>query len=80
MGVVSSVDVLGEIEPVEDISTLDPRIYGIIVSHGFKRGLLLPSLEGMDTVTDQIQIACHKAGIQEGEKIKIERFKVIRHG
>lgn len=76
---VISVDVLGEIEPVEDISTLDPRIYGIIVSHGSKRGLLLPSLEGVDTVTDQIQIACHKAGIHEGEKIKIERFKVIRH-
>lgn len=42
-------------------------------------GLLLPDLEGVDTVTDQIQIACHKAGIHEGEKIKIERFKVIRH-
>lgn len=76
---IISVDVLGEIEPVEDISTLDPRIYGIIVSHGSKRGLLLPDLEGVDTVTDQIQIACHKAGIHEGEKIKIERFKVIRH-
>ena len=76
---VISVDVLGEIEPVEDISTLDPHIYGIIVSHGSKRGLLLPSLEGVDTVTDQIQIACHKAGIHEGEKIKIERFRVIRH-
>lgn len=76
---IISVDVLGEIEPVEDISTLDPRIYGIIVSYGSKRGLLLPDLEGVDTVTDQIQIACHKAGIHEGEKIKIERFKVIRH-
>ena len=76
---IISVDVLGEIEPVEDISTLDPHIYGIIVSHGSKRGLLLPDLEGVDTVTDQIQIACHKAGIHEGEKIKIERFKVIRH-
>lgn len=76
---VISVDVLGEIEPVEDISTLDPHIYGIIVSHGSKRGLLLPDLKGVDTVTDQIQIACHKAGIHEGEKIKIERFKVIRH-
>lgn len=77
---IISVDVLGELELVEDISTLDPRIYGIIVSHGSKRGLLLPDLEGVDTVTDQIQIACHKAGIHEGEKIKIERFKVIRHG
>ena len=76
---IISVDILGEIEQVEDISTLDPRIYGIIVSHGSKRGLLLPDLEGVDTVTDQIQIACHKAGIHEGEKIKIERFKVIRH-
>lgn len=52
----------------------------LLVSHGSKRGLLLPSLEGVDTVTDQIQIACHKAGIHEGEKIKIERFRVIRHG
>ena len=77
--ILAPVDILGEIEQVEDISTLDPRIYGIIVSHGSKRGLLLPDLEGVDTVTDQIQIACHKAGIHEGEKIKIERFKVIRH-
>ena len=64
---IISVDILGEIEQVEDISTLDPHIYGIIVSHGSKRGLLLPDLEGVDTVTDQIQIACHKAGIHEGQ-------------
>jgi len=58
-----SVDILSAPEEVKDISELDPKKYGIIVSHGYKKGLLLPDLEGVDTVEQQIDIARQKAGI-----------------
>lgn len=74
-----SVDVLGIPEPVESLIQLDPKRYGVIVSHGWKRGLLLPNLEGVDTVSDQIAIAKRKAGIAPDEDAKIERFEVVRH-
>lgn len=74
-----SVDVLGEPEPVDDLVELDPKRYGVIATHGWRRGLLLPDLEGVDTVMDQIAIAKHKAGIAPGEDAKLERFEVVRH-
>lgn len=74
-----SVDVLGKSEPVEDISMLDPREYGIIVTEGYKRGLLLPNLKGIDTIRDQIDIALNKAGIAQDANYTIERFRVVRH-
>lgn len=74
-----SVDVLGEAEEIEGPELLDVRRYGVIVSSGFRKGLLLPNLEGVDTVEEQIAIARQKAGIQEGEEIRLERFEVIRH-
>ena len=58
---------------------LDPKEYGIIVTQGDKRGLLLPDLEGVDTVDEQIQIACDKAGINPNGDYEIERFKVTRY-
>lgn len=76
---VYSVDVLGKPEPVKDTSELDPVRYGVIVSHGFRRGLLLPNLEGVDTVEDQLSIALQKAGIAASSPYSIERFEVIRH-
>ncbi|CRZ35656.1 uncharacterized protein (TIGR00296 family)/AmmeMemoRadiSam system protein A/AmmeMemoRadiSam system protein B [Herbinix hemicellulosilytica] len=74
-----SVDVLSEPEPVLSIDELDVKRYGVIVSSGRKRGLLLPNLEGVDTVEKQISIAKKKAGIKDNEEIKIERFEVVRH-
>lgn len=74
-----SVDVLGEVEPVKDVSELDPQRYGVIVSCGRRRGLLLPDLEGVDTVEEQIDIARRKGGIGEEEPLKLERFEVVRH-
>ncbi|MGX8680013.1 MAG: AmmeMemoRadiSam system protein A [bacterium] len=74
-----SVDVLGEVEPVSDISELDVKRYGVIVSAGRKRGLLLPDLEGVDTVEDQIEIARQKAHINENVPLTLERFEVVRH-
>lgn len=74
-----SVDVLGEPERVFDIKALDVRKYGVIVENGGRRGLLLPDLEGVDTVEEQIAIAKRKAGIRPDEKVVLFRFEVIRH-
>lgn len=73
-----SVDVLSE--PTKaSIDELDPKIYGIIVTQGRKRGLLLPDLEGVDTIAKQITIACNKAGIDPNKHFEIEKFTVERH-
>jgi len=74
-----SVDVLTAPEEVKDISQLDPKKYGVIVSSGYKKGLLLPDLEGVDTVEYQIEIAKRKAGIYPDEKVKLYRFEVKRY-
>ena len=74
-----TVDVLGAPEPIESPEQLDPRRYGVIVSCGRKRGLLLPDLEGVDTVEEQISIARRKGGIGENEPYGLERFEVVRH-
>jgi len=73
-----SVDILTRPEPVTDINQLDPREYGVIVECGWKKGLLLPDLEGVDSVEEQIAICRLKAGISAGEPIKLYRFQVRR--
>ncbi len=74
-----TVDVLTSPEPVKDKSDLDPRIYGVIVQTGGRRGLLLPDLEGVDTVDFQISIAMQKAGIPPGTPVNLFRFEVKRY-
>jgi len=74
-----SVDVLGEPEPVKSMEDLDPKVYGVIVRSGPRKGVLLPDLEGIDTVEEQVSIAKQKAGIAPGEDVEIERFKVVRY-
>lgn len=74
-----NVDVLGAPEDIESEKELDVKRYGVIVTSGRKRGLLLPDLDGVDTVGQQISIAMQKAGIRKGEKIRLQRFEVIRH-
>lgn len=78
---VYDVDVLGEPEPVRDRTELDPARYGVIVSTpDGRRGLLLPALDGVDTVEEQLRIAARKGGIALGEKdVRLERFEVVRH-
>ena len=74
-----SVDVLKPAEPVTDIRQLDPKRYGVIVECGSRRGLLLPDLEGVDTVEQQIEIARRKAFIRPDEPYKLYRFEVVRY-
>jgi AMMECR1 domain-containing protein len=74
-----SVDVLTSPEPVISEEQLDPKIYGVIVESGGRRGLLLPDLEGVDTVEQQIAICRQKAGIFPDEPVKLYRFQVKRY-
>jgi len=92
-----TVYILSYPEPVNDLKTLDPKKFGIIVKTGpftfpnkkevvfdgvvpYKTGLLLPDLEGVDTVEKQISIACQKGRIDsQKEKIFIYRFTVEKH-
>ncbi|NLX64298.1 MAG: AmmeMemoRadiSam system protein A [Clostridiaceae bacterium] len=76
---VYSVDVLEEPEPINSIDELDVKRYGVIVTSGYKRGLLLPDLESIETPAQQVEIALSKAGISKGEKYSLERFEVVRH-
>ena len=74
-----NVDVLSVPERISGMDELDVKRYGVIVSSGSRRGLLLPDLEGVDTVEDQVGIARKKGGIREGEPVTLERFEVVRH-
>lgn len=80
-GLDVSVDVLGEPEPVSDLSELDPKRYGIIVrTEDGRQALLLPDLEGVDTVEEQLAITCRKGGIDpRRDRYAIQRFEVVRH-
>ena len=73
------VDRLYPAEPVMDLNDLDVIKYGVIVEKGFRRGLLLPNLEGVDTVEEQVSIAARKAGLTSLEGISLFRFEVERH-
>jgi len=77
--IVVSVDILSQPVECENLDELDPKAYGVIVESGYKRGLLLPDLDGVDTVEKQIEIAKRKAGIGIHEQVKVYRFEVNRY-
>ncbi|MCB9685555.1 MAG: AmmeMemoRadiSam system protein A [Alphaproteobacteria bacterium] len=70
------VSVLGPHEPVTDLESLDPRRYGVVISDGRRRAVLLPDLPGIDTVEQQLSIARRKAGISPDAPIRVDRFEV----
>jgi AmmeMemoRadiSam system protein A len=74
-----SIDVLSQPEPVASTEQLDPKRYGVIVEAGWRKGLLLPDLEGVDTVEQQINICRLKAGIDPDEPLRLYRFEVKRY-
>jgi AmmeMemoRadiSam system protein A len=73
------VDILSPPEPIGGMDELDVERYGVIVSSSGRRGLLLPNLDGVDTVEQQVAIARQKGGIREDEAFTLERFEVVRH-
>jgi len=67
-------------EKVLDIAELDPKKFGIIVKAGKRSGLLLPDLEGVNTVAEQIAICCQKGGIMlKQDDIEIYKFTVEKY-
>jgi AmmeMemoRadiSam system protein A len=76
---VYSVDVLGAPESAASMDDLDAKRYGVIVTKGIQRGLLLPNLDGVDTPEQQVDIALQKAGIPRSAPYTMERFEVVRH-
>lgn len=75
-----SVDILSSPEPVKSLDELDPKKYGIIVVKGWQRGLLLPDIEGVNTVDEQLAIAKMKAGISVYDSdVEIYKFTVQRY-
>jgi AmmeMemoRadiSam system protein A len=77
--IVYSVDVLGAPEPIRSEAELDVKRYGVIVTDGLRRGLLLPDLPGVATPREQVEIARKKAGIGPNAKVMLSRFEVVRH-
>ena len=79
-GLEISVDVLTDPEEYDDISKLNPKKYGVIVcAADGRKGLLLPDIDGIDTVDDQISICCQKANIFPDEDFEIYKFEVKRY-
>jgi len=79
-GLQIGVDVLSPLEPIPGPEHLDPRRFGVVVeTPNGRRGVLLPDLEGVDTVERQLVVVCRKAGIRPGERYLLHRFTVERH-
>ena len=72
------LSLLGPAEPVSSASELDPARYGVVVSCGQRRGVLLPEVEGVTSVDQQLAIARRKAGLQPDDDVTLERFEVIK--
>lgn len=74
-----SVDVLTPLEKVDDISQLDCKKFGLTVKAGDKQGVLLPDLDGVDTIAEQLRICLKKGRIDENEPYEMYRFEVVRY-
>jgi AmmeMemoRadiSam system protein A len=70
---------LGDVHSLAADGTLDAQRYGVIVSQGWRRGLLLPALDGVDTPEHQVAIALNKAGIAASGHFMLSRFEVVRY-
>lgn len=73
------VSVLYPPEPIASEAELDPQVYGVIVQHGWRRGLLLPDIEGIDDAATQVRYARMKAGLGPHEPVELFRFKVEKY-
>ncbi|MEK7377103.1 MAG: AmmeMemoRadiSam system protein A [Candidatus Margulisiibacteriota bacterium] len=78
-GMDISVDVLTTPVLIKDKKDLDAKKYGVIVKSGYRRGLLLPDLPGVDTPDQQIEICRMKGGIGKNDPVELYRFEVKRY-
>ncbi|QPJ66257.1 MAG: AmmeMemoRadiSam system protein A [Candidatus Nitrohelix vancouverensis] len=74
-----SVDILSPLTPIENLSQTNSREFGLLVRSDKKQGVLLPDLEGVPNVNEQLRICLNKAGIKSGESYKMYQFKVQRY-
>lgn len=74
-----SVDVLNTPEKIRKVSELDCKQFGVIVKSNDKQGLLLPNLDGINSVEEQIRICEKKAGLSENDPVELFRFRVQRY-
>ncbi|TDJ57664.1 MAG: AmmeMemoRadiSam system protein A [Nitrospina sp.] len=74
-----SVDVLRPLEKISSASDLDPKVYGLVVRSNGKQGVLLPDLEGVDSIADQIRICRDKGKIADDKPLEMYRFRVDRY-
>lgn len=72
------LSLLMPLEPIEDKTELDPYRYGVVVSAGNRRGLLLPNVDGIQSVEEQLKIACQKGKIDRDENFELARFEVLK--
>jgi AmmeMemoRadiSam system protein A len=72
------VSVLSSPTPISSRAELDPRRYGVVVTLGHRRGVLLPDVEGVDSVAAQLRIAADKAGLRDDDPYTVERFEVVK--
>ena len=71
------VSVLHPPEAIESPDQLDPQRYGVIVStEDGRRGLLLPAIEGIDSIEQQVLFARRKGRIDPEEPAQLQRFEV----
>jgi AmmeMemoRadiSam system protein A len=77
-GLTIEISLLSPPEPITGIHELDPKRYGVVVSLGDQRGVLLPDIEGIDTARDQVRIARAKAGLRADAPVRLERFEVTK--
>jgi AmmeMemoRadiSam system protein A len=73
-----SVDILSHLSRVEDLDALSPEIHGVVVFSKEKMGVLLPNLEGIKTLEEQLKIASNKGGFSVDDIDEIQSFTVER--
>jgi hypothetical protein len=79
VGLDIKVDVLSPMEPVEDVNRLDEKVYGVLIQSGYRRALLLPDIEAVDSVPRQLELVRRKAGLGPDEPAELYRFTVTRY-
>jgi AmmeMemoRadiSam system protein A len=73
------VTLIGPLEAIDSEDELDPARYGVEVSDARgRRAVLLPALEGIDTVDRQLDLVRRKAGIAPGAEVSLRRFEARR--
>jgi AmmeMemoRadiSam system protein A len=73
------VTILGTLTPVTSPEELDPAVFGVDVSDkAGRRAVLLPDVEGVDTVEKQLSVVRRKAGIPDDDDLTIRRFRVLK--